>query len=252
MRSPGPSTSAMPQSTGSAASSRSPWSRSTAGKPWRMVWPWAESAPACLPAPMTSILTRPLSTSPWKSVCGLTRFDDDHAVGLGSVAGGPDRAAEGALADGDDVHGRDDSAPTLSSVTPRPSSTARCPAAVAPPWLPMQGTTKGSPPASRTAATAAREDGRQVVDPPAAGGDRDARAGPDGVAADRRAPALPRPPPPRPPSRSPGSSWSTSCRRGLVVPQTVLLDTADRIAVEPTTTPTTQRKRKHVLSRMRQ
>ena len=45
---------------------------------------------------------------------------------------------------------------TEASVMPLLASTSICPAAVAPPWLPMPGTTKGCPPASRTAAATSR------------------------------------------------------------------------------------------------
>src|SRR6266849_5531390 len=37
------------------------------------------AAPFCLPKPMASILERPLSTSPWKSVCALTRLTGSTA-----------------------------------------------------------------------------------------------------------------------------------------------------------------------------
>ncbi len=42
------------------------------------------------------------------------------------------------------------SAPTDSAVTPRCSSIARWPSAVAPPWLPIAGTTNGSAPSERS------------------------------------------------------------------------------------------------------
>ena len=48
------------------------------------------------------------------------------------------------------------SAPTLSGVTPRLASISIWPGAVAPPWLPMAGKTKGSAPAARTSSTTAR------------------------------------------------------------------------------------------------
>ena len=37
------------------------------------------AAPFCLPKPMASIFERPLSTSPWKSVCALTRLTGSTA-----------------------------------------------------------------------------------------------------------------------------------------------------------------------------
>ena len=43
--------------------------------------------------------------------------------------------------------------PIVASLMPKPSSTSICPAGVAPPWLPMAGTMKGSPPDSLTSAT---------------------------------------------------------------------------------------------------
>ncbi len=50
-------------------------------KPWR----WNVSAPCCLPRPMAIIFMRPLSTSPVKSVCGLTRL-------IGTITSAPSRA----------------------------------------------------------------------------------------------------------------------------------------------------------------
>ena len=50
-------------------------------KPWR----WNVSAPFCLPSPMAIIFIRPLSISPVKSVCGLTRL-------IGTIASAPSRA----------------------------------------------------------------------------------------------------------------------------------------------------------------
>ncbi len=178
-----------------------------------MVWPWAESAPACLPAPMTSILTRPLSTSPWKSVCGLTRFTTitpSASAASREVQTGPPNALWPTVTASmvETI-----SAPTVSSVTPRPASTARCPAAVAPPWLPMQGTTKGSPPTSWTAATAAaRTAGRSWIPllpaviatraPDLTESLRPARSSPSATAAATFTVGLS------------GKRWSTSCRRG--------------------------------------
>ena len=47
-------------------------------------------------------------------------------------------------------------APIVCSSMPRSARSARCPAAVPPPWLPIAGKMKGMPPRSRTAATTAR------------------------------------------------------------------------------------------------
>ena len=54
--------------------------------------------------------------------------------------------------------------PALLSVTPSPASSAFWPSAVAPPWLPMAGTTKGSAPQARTrAAMAATRTGSSAM-----------------------------------------------------------------------------------------
>ena len=168
------STRAMPHRRGSPAIRSSPWSRSTAGNPLRTVRWCADWAPACLPAPMTSILTSPLSTSPWKSVCGLTRLTtmtpSASARSRAAQTGAPNALSPTLTTSMVETT----SAPTVAGVTPRPSSTARCPAAVAPPWLPMQGTMKGSPPALADGGDRGREHGRQVRDPSAAGRDRNA------------------------------------------------------------------------------
>ena len=227
----------MPQSTGRPASSRSPWSASTAGNPCRTVRWCAERAPACLPAPMTSILTRPLSTSPWKSVCGLTRFTtitpSASARSRDAQTGTPKALSPTDTTSIDETT----SAPTLSAVTPRSRSTARCPSAVAPPWLPMHGATKGSPPASRTAATAARRTAGRSAMPllPAVIPTRAPRVT-----------SVCRPTRRNPLATSPGTStdapggysWSTSCRRG---PSCLTLSShtsSAASAAEPTTSHT--------------
>ena len=143
-------------------------------------------------------------------------------------------------------------APTLSSVTPSFPSTARCPAAVAPPWLPMQGAMKGSPPAARTAATAARSTAGRSAMPllPAVIPTRAPRVT-RSVQTDALQPLrdLSRRRPPMPPGGTAGprvaeggsraSNWSSHTSSAASSPSL------------PRATPT-QRKRKHVLSRMRQ
>ena len=54
--------------------------------------------------------------------------------------------------------------PVDFSVTPSLSSASLCPDSVAPPWLPMAGTIKGAPPASRTISPVARSSsGRRSI-----------------------------------------------------------------------------------------
>ena len=85
----------------------------------------------------------PLSTSPWKSVCGLTRFTtmtpSASAMSRATRTGPPKALSSMETTSIDETI----SAPAVSAVAPRPASTARCPSAVAPPWLPMQGAMKG-------------------------------------------------------------------------------------------------------------
>ena len=64
-------------------------------------------------------------------------------------------------------------APTVSSVMPMPTSMSRWPSAVAPPWLPMAGKRKGSPPARRISETRSSATSGSGSDPAAAGRDGD-------------------------------------------------------------------------------
>ena len=63
---------ARPPSTGHVSSTTRPLSGSMSRKP-RVPNEWTWSAPSRLPKPITSILSRPLSNRPRKSVCGFTR-----------------------------------------------------------------------------------------------------------------------------------------------------------------------------------
>ena len=121
-------------------------------KPWR----WNVSAPRCLPRPMAIILSRPLSTGPLKSVCGLTRL-----IGMMTSAsswawrsmktGIPPTSPILTVSMLERI-----SQPIVASRMPSDARTSSWPSAVAPPWLPMAGTTNTSAPAARTAVTAAR------------------------------------------------------------------------------------------------
>ena len=68
-----------------------------------------------------------------------------------------------------------------ASVTPSSARTAACPSAVAPPWLPMQGTRYGSPPARADGAGERGEQRDEVPDPAAPDADGDAVARGDPV-----------------------------------------------------------------------
>jgi hypothetical protein len=161
---------------------------------------------------------------------------DDHAVRLGEVARGPHRTAEGALADGDHVHRRDDlGADALrghAEVLEDGALACGRRAAVAA----HAGRDEGGAAGLADGAGGGAQDRRQIADPPAAGGDGDACAGPDGVAQTGAFQPL---------GDGLGDADGDARRvelvhelqKGAVVPQTNLSDTADRIAVEPTTSP---------------
>ena len=72
------STSATPPSSLPDASTASNAGRIRCASPYTP-WKWIASAPRRLPSPITAILMSPLSTGPWKSVCGLTRFTTSTA-----------------------------------------------------------------------------------------------------------------------------------------------------------------------------
>ena len=69
------------------------------------------------------------------------------------------------------------SAPMASSVMPSVSSIARCPSAVAPPWLPIAGTTNGSAPSSRKPLMVPRSSATRSVEAAAAATDGHGHAG---------------------------------------------------------------------------
>ena len=73
-------------------------------------------------------------------------------------------------------------APIVSSEMPYSFRISACPSAVAPPWLPIAGTTNGCAPRVLQVVAHFSDEQREVVDPTAAGGDGDAGAGTnDGV-----------------------------------------------------------------------
>ncbi len=71
------------------------------------------------------------------------------------------------------------SAPTDSSVMPSELSILSWPSAVAPPWLPIAGTTNGSAPRARSPSIAPRVQLDALAQPPAARADGDGHPGGD-------------------------------------------------------------------------
>lgn len=113
---------------------------------------------------MASIFTSPLSLAARKALCGLTRLK----TMIPSAS-----CARRSMRTDMPLSRRPTSTvsmlerigqPALLSVTPSPASSAFWPSAVAPPWLPMAGTTKGSAPQARTrAAMAATRTGSSAM-----------------------------------------------------------------------------------------
>src|SRR5918994_1053296 len=112
--------------------------------------PWAcrARAWACLPRPMEAIFRSPLSTPERKSVCCLilpTITTPSASEAMRSMYTGTPLSVSPISTTS--IEERMD-APTDSSVTPRLRRISTCPSAVAPPWLPIDGTTNGEAPAS--------------------------------------------------------------------------------------------------------
>ena len=125
---------------------------------------WQVSAPFCLPMPITIIFMSPLSQGPRKATCGLIRLTTTipsaSAANRSRCTGNP--LAETPISTVSMLARM--GAPTVSSVMPMPASMSRWPSAVAPPWLPMAGNRKGSPPALRISeAMVFRTSGRPVM-----------------------------------------------------------------------------------------
>ena len=135
---------------------------------------------------------------------------DDDAVGLGERVAVEHGGSRPPAAD-DAVHGAQMKGADGLPGDAEPARTARWPSAVAPPWLPMPGTMKGSPPA-RGRRRRRAEDGRRSG-APCCRGDREERAGADGIA---QTGALSPSATAAPTSTGTlaGKNWSTSCRRG--------------------------------------
>ena len=146
-------------------------------------WPWKVSAPRCLPRPIAIILSRPLSTGPLKSVCGLTRLIGTMTSASSAAwrsdrrtrdrRPAPRRSSTVSMLDADLASDRRLGDPEADA------RTSSWPSAVAPPWLPIAGTTNGPPRQRR-----GRRDGRgrdlgDAVDPAAADGEAHPQARPD-------------------------------------------------------------------------
>ena len=106
----------------------------------------ARVAPSCLPNPMVIIFIRPLSTGPLKEVCGLTRLTTTMAsapYAIRSISTGmlPSTSPTCTTSIEDRM-----GAPTEASLIPYPASTSTWPSEVPPPWLPIEGTMKGTAP----------------------------------------------------------------------------------------------------------
>ena len=102
---------------------------------------------------MVSIFIQPLSTGPVYSVWALMRFTTTMPSAAAAMAsmrtGMPSTVSPMRTVSMDERMGQ----PTASSVTPSDCRTESWPSAVAPPWLPMQGTRKGSAPRRFSSAT---------------------------------------------------------------------------------------------------
>src|SRR5215218_4396116 len=120
-------------------------------------WAWRARAWACFPSPMADIFRRPLSISERKSVCCLllpTTTTPSASEAMRSMkTGTPLSVSPISTTSIEDLIG----APTDSSVTPRLRRISTCPSAVAPPWLPIAGMTKGEAPASFKIRTSERK-----------------------------------------------------------------------------------------------
>ena len=118
--------------------------------------------------------------SPTKPVCGLTRSQTTHVIGLEGVPVEVDGKALGRLADDDRLHaGADRAAAELLGDAVRLRSPRRCPSAVPPPWLPMAGTMNGLARSALRCSTIALMIRLDVGDAAAAGGDGHALPGLD-------------------------------------------------------------------------
>ena len=95
---------------------------------------------------MAIILASPLSRSPRNEGCGLTRLTmtmpSARHASRSTITGRP--PASPIRSTSMEEH---TGAPTVASLTPMPASSSACPSPVAPPWLPIAGTTNGSAPA---------------------------------------------------------------------------------------------------------
>ena len=137
---------------------------------------WICAAPGCLPNPTTPIFVQPLSIGPLKQVCGLMRLTGmirSAPAALRSRYSGMPSAVRATSTVS--IVARI-SQPMASSVIPSDSSIARWPSAVAPPWLPIAGTTNGSAPRSRSPLIAPRSKRDSLDEPSAAGADGDGHA----------------------------------------------------------------------------
>ena len=134
--------------------------RPTAGmSSWNVAKPcrWSVSAPFCLPRPMAIIFIKPLSISPSKSVCGLTRLTGMIRSASSKACRSTNTGTPGATSPRSTVSIEERiSQPIASGVIPYAARTSTCPWAVAPPWLPIAGTMKTDAPASWRRSTTAR------------------------------------------------------------------------------------------------
>ena len=95
-----------------------------------------------------------------------------------SQTGVPKRLSATATASMEETIG----APMVSSVTPNPARVSACPAAVAPPWLPMQGTHERLTPGLIDEASQRTQDGDEIAHATAAGGQSHPRTRDDAFA----------------------------------------------------------------------
>ena len=126
-------------------------------------WNWA--APGCLPNPTTSIFVQPLSIGPRNWVCGLIRLTgmtrSAPAAWTSRCSGRPRTSWATTTVSIDERISQS----RASAVMPSLASVASWPSAVAPPWLPIAGTTNGAAPRSRSPAMAPRSSSTCAVKP---------------------------------------------------------------------------------------
>jgi len=139
---------------------------STMNRPtWLKPQAWQLSAPDCLPRPIDSILTRPLSLGARNALCGLMRLKrtmpSASKANLSMRTSMPLARRPSSTVSMLERIGQ----PTVCSVTPSWARTLICPSAVAPPWLPMAGTMKGRAPRSRTSRAMARTSAGRSASP---------------------------------------------------------------------------------------